>query len=87
MTKTDVLFDFVFLSSFADVVTDVVTVSDAFLVYPRFEFVTQSVHVRVRADARVAEQVPGATNSLTAFQNGEAFARAFFFHVAASTNA
>jgi hypothetical protein len=72
----DVLVDLVLVGSFVDVAADVLTVGDRIAVRPRLERVAEGVHVRVRADARIAEQVPGAAGGLTRLEDRVRLARA-----------
>ena len=56
-------------------------VSDGLAVTPRFEFVTERVHVAVRAYARKAEQIPGSAHVIAAFEDDVSLARTLFLQV------
>ncbi len=64
-------FDVVLGGRFPDVPEDRRTVRDCFCIFPGFEAVAERVHVAVRANARVAKQVPGSAYPVTAFQDDE----------------
>ena len=81
MAVADVTFDIVFGGGFADITADVRAVGNRLGLLPRFEFVAQRVHVAVRADAGIAEQVPGAANGVAALDDGEAALGAVFLQV------
>jgi hypothetical protein len=46
-------------------------VGNGFLCRPGLEVITQGMHITVRADARVTEQIPGTPNSVASLQNGK----------------
>ena len=87
LAKTNVFGDLMFASGFLNVITDVATIGNAFFMRPGFEFITQSKHIRVGADARITKQVPGAADGVPTFQNGKGFIRAVFFKMTSGTNA
>jgi len=61
---------------FADVVQDLGAIGDRLLLRPGAEAVSVGVHVRVRADAGIAEKVPGAPAGDTGLKDGVAHPRA-----------
>src|SRR5262249_30252925 len=56
-------------------------VGDRLLLAPRLEAVAERVHVRVRADARVAEEVPGAADRVARLDDRVRLARAVALQV------
>ena len=72
----DVAFDPVLHRGFLDVGLDRGAIGDRLRRAPRLEPEPQREHVRVRSDARVFEQVPGAAQIVAAFQDGVALGRA-----------
>src|SRR5262245_9840309 len=44
-------------------------------ILPRFEVITERMHVAVRSNARISKQIPCAAYGVTAFQQGEALVR------------
>ena len=77
MIEADVAVDAELLRGVAQVLQDVSPVGDRFGTLPGPEGIAEREHVRVRADARVAKQIPGAARRRSAFQNGVALALAF----------
>ena len=65
----------IFGDRLVQVVKDLVGVGDRILAGPRFELVAERVQVRVRPDARVAEQVPGAPDRIATVDDRKAAAR------------
>ena len=72
MAVADVAFDPVLHRGFLDVGLDRGAIGDRLRRAPRLEPEAQGEHVRVRSDARVFEQVPGAAQIVAAFQDGVA---------------
>ena len=62
----------VFARGVLHVLQDRRAVGDGLGLLPGLERVAQRVHVRIGADAGVAEQVPGAAEALAAFEDDEA---------------
>ena len=83
----DVLCHAGFLRGFLDVVQDGGPIGHGLLAAPRFEAVAQGVHVRVRANAGVAEQIPGTTQLVAGFPDAPGFVRALHLQMTRSTNA
>src|SRR5262249_45951102 len=71
----------------ADVAQDRRAVGDRLSVAPRTEAVAEREHVGVRADAWVAEEVPGPTAALPRLQQGERLAGAVRLEVAGGADA
>ena len=69
--EADLLLDPVIVRGVADVVEDRGAVGDRLGALPGPEAVAQRVHVGVRADARVAEQVPGTADRIARLENRE----------------
>src|SRR5690554_2544548 len=76
-----------FIRSFIDVVTDQVAIGNNLTLGPRFKVVAQGEHVRIGADAWVAEQIPSATNSVTALSDHKSLLGGVFAQVRSSANA
>ena len=87
MLEADLLHQPIFLGGFPNVSEDGRAVGDGLRLPPGLEGITQGVHVAVGADARIAEQIPGAADALPAFQNGEGLAWAAPPQVAGRANA
>ena len=62
LTKTDAVADAVLICGLVHVAQNRGPVGDAFFRFPRFEIVSQGMHVTVGANARIPKQVPGAAN-------------------------
>ena len=77
----DVLADAAFVHDAVEIVEDGWPVGDGFLVPPGFEIEAERVHVAVRADAGIAEQVPGPAQIGAAFENGVAVIWRLVLHV------
>ena len=71
VAEADVLLEVVLAGGFDDVFADARAVGDGLGFFPGFEVVAEGVHVAVRPDAGVAEQVPGAADGVAAFEDGE----------------
>ena len=87
VAKADMAANVVFIGGFVDVVTNQVAVGNDFRLGPRLEVVAKGEHVRVRANARVTKQIPGAADGVTAFQNHEGLVRAVLAQMHGSANA
>ena len=81
MAVADPGVDAVVARDLADVGQDRRAVGDRLGVLPRPEGVAQRVHVGVRADAGIAEQIPGAAAGLARLEDGVALARALVLQV------
>ena len=81
MAIADLLLDPVLARGLAHVGEDRGPVGDRLLRRPRFEAVAERVHVGVRADPRVAEEVPGAAEVLARLEDRVAAARAALLQV------
>ena len=71
----------------ADVVEDRGPVGDRLALLPGPEVVAEREHVRVRADARIAEQVPGAADGVARLEDRVGLARALRLEVAGGADA
>ena len=69
MAVFDVGSDAVFVCRVLDVLANGFAIGNRFVIDPGFKGVTQGVHVGVRANAWVLEQIPGAADGLARFQN------------------
>src|ERR1700756_5155176 len=69
------------------VVEDRLTLADRLRRRPRLEAVAQGVHVRVRADAGVAEEVPGPPQFLARLEDRVAAARKSLLQMVRSADA
>src|SRR4029077_10412354 len=74
VAEADVVFDPVLARGLANVVADLLAGGDRVFVAPRLERVAKRVHVGVRADAGVAEEVPGAADRLAGLEDRVALA-------------
>ena len=75
VVEADLVVHAVFAGRVAHVVQDGGAVRDRLRLRPGTEGVAERVHVRVRANAGVAEQVPGAPDGAAPFQQHETLAR------------
>src|SRR5690242_17431991 len=69
MAKADLLVDAIFRRRLTDVFQDGWAIRDGFRLAPGAKAVAKGMHIGVGADARIAEQVPGAANRVPAFQD------------------
>src|SRR5262245_40618385 len=81
MAVADVLVDAVLGGRLRHVAQDRRAVGDRLGLAPRFEVVSQRVHVAVGPDAGVAKEVPGATHGRAAFEDDVALSRALAVEV------
>src|SRR5205807_7403063 len=72
VVETDVAVDALLGSHVLDVAEDGAAVGDGLIARPGTEPVAEREHVGVRADTRIAEQVPGATDSVARLEDGVA---------------
>ena len=70
-----------------EVAQDLVGAGDGVFVTPRLELVAEGVQIGVRADARVAEQVPGAAAGAARLQDGVGPARVLLLQVVGGADA
>jgi hypothetical protein len=69
MTEADVPVNAFIASGGRDVLADIIARRNGLGIGPGAERVAHGQHVRVRTDAGIAKQVPGATNPLPLLQN------------------
>ena len=69
MIELNLFVNSVFARGLAQVIQDRWTISDRLRFLPRFEAVTKCVHVTVRANTRITEEIPSATHAGTTFQD------------------
>ena len=81
------LFNVVFPGGIMNVLLDRRTIRQHLAPGPGAEVVAKGVHVGIGTDARVAEQIPGASKGLTALNDGERLTRALSFEVTGHANA
>src|SRR5437773_397118 len=87
MVEADLLVDPVLAGGLAHVVEDRGTVGDRLRVFPGTKRVPQRVHVRVRADARIPEQVPRAADAAACLEDRVRLAGAAGLQVPAGADA
>jgi hypothetical protein len=81
VAEADMRPDAALVDDAVQVVEDRGPVGYRLLVAPRLEIEAERVHVAVRADAGIAEQVPGAAEVLAPLENREAAIRALHPHM------
>ena len=69
--KANVALNVVFPRGLRHIILDRRTIRQHLATSPGAEVVAEGEHVRIRADTRVTEQVPGATQGLTALKDGK----------------
>ena len=87
VAKPDVRSDAIFIGGFMDIFVDRRAVRNRLCLGPGFEPVTQRVHVRIRADAGIAEQVPGSAHIGALFDYRKALVRALHGQMGRRRNA
>ena len=87
MPEADVVVDALGGGGVLDVLQDRRAVDDRLLAAPRAERIAEGEHVRVRAHAGVAEQIPRAADGLPRLEDGVARPRAFILDVVAGADA
>ncbi len=70
MSVANVLTDVVLFDGFFEITHDGGAIGDCLAIRPRLEVVAQRIHVAVRANARIAKQVPGAAEGLACLEDG-----------------
>ncbi len=81
VAEADVLADIAFVDDAVEIVEDGGAVGDRFLVRPGFEIEAQRMHVAVRPDAGIAEEVPGSPQIVTAFDDRETVTGRLVLHM------
>src|SRR5215471_11339163 len=87
MFEANLLVDAVFGRGLAHVVENARSVRDRLRLGPWLEGIAEREHVAVRADAGIAEQVPGASDAVPPLQDCKALGRAFLLQVIARRDA
>ena len=87
MAKMDMLRNSIFLSGFMDIFVNGWAICDRLFMQPWFEAISQSVHVGVRPDTGITEQIPRTTHIGALLNNGVALVRALHCEVRRSANA
>ena len=75
--EADMPVDPEFLRGIDDVIADRLAIGDGAIAGPGVKGKTERIHVRIRTDAGIAEQVPCPANRIARFEDRVAFARAF----------
>jgi hypothetical protein len=87
VAEADAALDAVVAGRLAHVLEDRRTVGDRLGLLPRAKGIAEGVHVRVRADARVFEEVPRAADALARLEDRVGLLRAFRLQVTAGADA
>ena len=87
LSEADALGDSILARGVLHVVEDGRAVGDGLRVAPRFERVAEGEHVRIRANARVAKQIPRPADGVARFEKDERFARTFAAQMARGSHA
>src|SRR5690242_2325332 len=87
MVEANFLIDAVVACRVPDVFENGGAVGDRLRLAPRTERIAERIHVRIGADARIAEQIPGTADAVAAFENGVAAGRAVPLQVIAGADA
>src|SRR5215831_18627687 len=87
MFETNPLVDTVFGRGLAHVIENARPVRDGLRLGPWLEGIAEREHVAVRADAGIAEQVPGPADALPPLENDKILGRAFVLKVIARRDA
>ena len=76
-TEANMPVDSEFLRGVDDITADRLAIGDGAIARPGVEGKAQRIHVRIRTDARIAEQIPGAADRIARFEDRVALAGAF----------
>src|SRR5258708_5773548 len=87
MVQADLLVDAVVGGGLADVIQNPRPIRDRLRLGPWLERIAQREHVAVGADAWIAEQIPGAADTVAALEDRIALAGAFLLQVVARADA
>ncbi len=87
VTEADFLLEVVLGDRLVQVAEDRVAAGDVLVLLPGPEGVAEGVHVRVRADARIAEEIPRPPDGLAPLEDGEGLLRVLPAQVAAHADA
>ena len=69
MSQPDVAVNAIVCSGVADIIPDCRSTRDRLVRLPRPERKSQGVHIRIGADAWIAEEIPGAADCIATLQN------------------
>ncbi len=87
MAEADMTIDAFVARRVGNVLADVVAGRDRLGASPRAERIAHGEHIGIRANARIAKQVPGAADALALFQDHVGLAGAKLLQVMGSVNA
>ncbi len=87
MAEVDLLVDAVFGGGLIEIVQDRRPVGDRLLAAPGPETIAERVHVRIRTNAGIAKQIPGAADGVARLENGKALVRAVALQVIGDADA
>src|SRR5215813_14641961 len=76
----------ILLRRFPHIGADGSAVRDGLAIPPRFEVIAERMHVAVRPNARIPEQIPGAADGVAAFQHRERLTRTMQLQVYSRAN-
>src|SRR5579871_60033 len=86
MIEPDLAIDAALARRVFDVAQDRRTVGDRFRTRPGPEAIAHRVHVGIRTDSRIAEEIPGAADRAAPFEDRKALLRAFLREVPGRTD-
>ena len=86
MSQTDVAVNAIVRRGVADVIPDGWATRDGFVRVPRPKRKSQRVHIRIGADARIAEEIPSSADCIAGFQNRVGFSREGSLQMVSSIN-
>src|SRR5208282_6203511 len=81
MPEADVAIDAISLRRLADIAADQSALCNRGIRLPRTKRIAEGVHVRIGANAGIAEQVPGAAEGVAAFEDDVGFVPAVSLHM------
>src|SRR5215470_18000203 len=87
MMKSDVFVDALLTCRIGYVLADQITVRNGLRGVPGTKCIGHSEHIRVRTDAGISEQIPGAAYGSAVFKNDKRFVRALHAQVMSSIDA
>lgn len=87
MMKADVFLDVVFVCRLVQIFHDRRTIGDGLLLFPWLESVAQRIHVAVRPNAWIFEEIPGPANGIAPLKDGKGSVRALRLQMICCANA